>query len=104
MLADSLKEGTFDAEVFEITAQIPAGKVATYGAVARLMGMPGYARRVGRAMGAAPAGIPCHRIVDASGRTAPGWTQQRTLLESEGVPFLRSGRVDMRQALWEELR
>ena len=93
----------FDAEVFEIVAQIPPGRVATYGVVARLMGLPGYARRVGRALGAAPEEIPCHRIVNASGHTAPGWTQQRTLLESEGVAFLASGRVNMRQALWEEL-
>mgnify|MGYP001629671483 FL=1 len=85
----------FDAEIWNIVAQIPAGRIATYGQLARLAGMPGYARRVGRAMAAAPAGIPCHRVVNASGRTAPGWTAQRELLEAEGVRFRRNGCADL---------
>ena len=60
----------FDAEIYDIVAQIPAGRVVTYGQLARLAGMPGYARRVGRAMATAPAGIPSHRVVSAAGRTA----------------------------------
>ena len=85
----------FDAEVYDVVAQIPAGRVATYGQIARLIGMPGYARRVGRAMAQAPAGLPCHRVVNAAGRTAPGWTAQRELLETEGVRFRRNGCVDL---------
>ena len=85
----------FDAEVWAATEQIPAGRVATYGQLARLAGMPGYARRVGRAMAAAPAGIPSHRVVSAAGRTAPGWTAQRELLEAEGIRFRRNGCVDL---------
>ena len=42
----ALPEG-FDAEVYSVVAQIPAGRVTTYGQIARLVGMPGYARRVG---------------------------------------------------------
>ena len=49
-------------------------RVATYGQIARLVGMPGYARRVGHALAAAPAGLPCHRVVNSAGRTAPHWT------------------------------
>ena len=85
----------FDAEVYDIVAQIPAGRVATYGQIARLIGMPGYARRVGRALSAAPAGVPCHRVVNAAGRTAPGWSAQRELLEAEGVRFRPGGCVDL---------
>ena len=85
----------FDAEIWSIVAQIPAGRIATYGQLARLAGMPGYARRVGRAMAAAPEGLPCHRVVNASGRTAPGWTRQRELLEAEGVRFRRNGCADL---------
>ncbi|WP_418424707.1 MGMT family protein [Alistipes sp.] len=93
----------FDAEIYDIVAQIPAGRVATYGQLARLVGMPGYARRAGRAMGTAPEGLPCHRVVNASGRTAPGWTAQRELLEAEGVPFRRNGCVNLAQAAWREI-
>jgi methylated-DNA--[protein]-cysteine S-methyltransferase len=85
----------FDAEIWDIVAQIPAGRIATYGQLARLAGMPGYARRVGRAIAAAPAGIPCHRVVNAAGHTAPGWTAQRELLEAEGVRFRRNGCADL---------
>ncbi|WP_064975320.1 MGMT family protein [Alistipes provencensis] len=85
----------FDAEIWSIVAQIPAGRIATYGQLARLAGMPGYARRVGRAMAAAPEGLPCHRVVNAAGRTAPGWTRQRELLEAEGVRFRRNGCADL---------
>ena len=64
----ALPEG-FDAEVYSVVAQIPAGRVTTYGQIARLIGMPGYARRVGHALAAAPAGLPCHRVVNSAGRT-----------------------------------
>lgn len=85
----------FDAEIYDIVAQIPAGRVITYGQLARLAGMPGYARRVGRALAAAPEGLPCHRVVNAAGRTVPGWTAQRELLEAEGIRFRRNGCVDL---------
>lgn len=94
----------FDQEVYAIVAEIPAGRVLTYGLIARLIGTPGYARRVGRALTTAPAGVPCHRVVNSIGRTAPGWAAQRTQLEAEGVRFKANGCADLRQSLWEELR
>lgn len=94
----------FAAEVRSVVAAIPAGRVATYGAIARLAGMPGYARHAGRVLAEAPAGLPCHRVVNVSGRTAPGWREQRRLLEAEGVPFRPGGCVELRKALWEVLR
>ncbi|HAY73588.1 MAG TPA: cysteine methyltransferase, partial [Ruminococcaceae bacterium] len=45
--------------------------------------------------------FPCHRVVNGSGRTAPGWTEQRSLLESEGVEFKPNGCVDMKKFQWE---
>jgi len=39
--------------------------------------------------------------VNKEGRTAPGWSRQRELLEEEGVRFKSNGHVDMRQYLWE---
>lgn len=93
----------FDREVCAVVAQIPAGRVATYGLIARLVGLPNHARRVGRSLAAAPDGLPCHRVVDAAGRTAPGWPEQRALLEAEGVVFRPNGRADLRRCLWETL-
>ena len=88
----------FDA-FYDIVRRIPAGKVATYGQVARLAGMPRCARTVGYAMaGCRDASVPCHRVVDRFGGTkacfdtfAPG--TQRALLEAEGVPFTPEGKV-----------
>lgn len=94
----------FDREVYAVAAQIPCGRVATYGQLARLIGFPAHARRVGRALAAAPPEIPCHRIVDSRGRTAPGWPRHRELLEAEGVRFREDGRLDLRRYGWELLR
>jgi methylated-DNA-protein-cysteine methyltransferase-like protein len=95
----------FFEEVYTIVAQIPEGKVLSYGHVARLMGRPHSARRVGQAMWSASAvpGLPCHRVVNGEGRTAPNWKEQRQLLEAEGVTFRKSGRVDMIRHTWEIL-
>ena len=54
----------------DIVRQIPAGKVATYGQVARLAGMPRCARTVGYAMAdCTDISVPCHRVVDRFGGT-----------------------------------
>lgn len=45
---------------------------------------------------------PCHRVVNHAGRTAPGWREQKMLLEDEGVEFKVNGCVDMKQYQWEE--
>ncbi len=93
----------FENEVYSIVAQIPAGCVSTYGQIARLAGMPGYARHVGHALCEAPKGIACHRVVNAAGRTAPGWTEQRGLLEAEGVGFKANGCADLTRYGWKEI-
>ena len=92
---------------YDIVRRIPAGKVATYGQVARLAGMSRCARTVGYAMaGSRDPSVPCHRVVDRFGGTkacfdtfAPG--TQRALLESEGVAFTMDGRVDLSACLWK---
>lgn len=89
-------ELSFDERVYRLVAAIPAGFVASYGQLALLAGQPGWARRAGRAMSRAPGYLPCHRVVNSAGRTAPGWAEQRALLEAEGVAFLPSGRVNIK--------
>lgn len=88
--------------LYEAALAIPAGKVATYGQLAFLAGIPRGARLAGQAMAHAPEGraIPCHRVVNSQGACAPGFPEQRQRLEAEGVTFLPSGLVDMRRHLW----
>jgi methylated-DNA-protein-cysteine methyltransferase-like protein len=78
--------------------QIPKGKVATYGEVARAAGFPRHARQVAWALRAAHGAIPWHRVVGAGGeiklRGHPGM-EQRLRLESEGVIF-HGRRIHMR--------
>ena len=97
---DKLTGRAFDDEVYAVVAQIPAGKIVSYKQIARLIGMPDHARRVGRAMASAPAGLPCHRVVNHAGRNVPCWTEQRALLEREGVGFRENGCVDMKHFQW----
>ena len=89
-------------EVYELVEAIPAGFVATYGQLAFLLERPRQSRMVGRALSHVPPGLslPCHRVVNHAGRTAPGWTEQRALLEAEGIPFRRNGCVDLGRCPW----
>lgn len=91
-------------EVLSIVDEIPFGKVATYGQIARLAGMPSSSRLVGRILSFSQlyGDHPCHRVVNHAGRCAPGWSGQRRLLEEEGVGFLDNGLVDMKRFLWQE--
>ena len=93
----------FSEDVLNIVSQIPRGKVTTYGHIATLAGWPSHARMVGRTLRYSPSAekLPCHRVVNQVGRTAPGWSHQRTLLEDEGVAFKSNGYVDMQKYLWE---
>ena len=92
---------------YRVVRVIPAGKVATYGQVARLAGMPRCARTVGYAMaGCQDPAVPCHRVVDRFGGTkacfdtcAPG--TQRAMLEAEGVLFRPDGTVDLEHCQWK---
>ena len=90
-------------EILSVVEEIPAGKVASYGQIAGLIGREKNARLVGRVL--RDAGLygdyPCHRVVNHAGRTVPGWEEQRFLLESEGVAFRSDGHVDMKRFQWD---
>ena len=90
-------------EILSVVEEIPVGKVATYGQIAKLIGREQNARLVGRALRNADryGAFPCHRVVNHAGRTAPGWTEQRMLLESEGVGFRPNGHVDLSRFRWD---
>jgi len=106
----------FGEDVLNIVRQIPRGRVTTYGIIAAWAGWPSHSRMVGRTLryscvssvasdqrSSAPSAesLPCHRVVNKEGRTAPGWSKQRVLLEEEGVRFRANGHVDMSRFLWE---
>ena len=62
--------GQVFAALLEIVRQSPTGKVATYGQIARMAGMPRCARTVGYAVaGCRDPSVPCHRVVDRLGGT-----------------------------------
>ena len=79
--------------VYAATREIPPGSTATYGEVARAIGMPDGARDVGAALARNPTPIivPCHRVIAANGAlhgfSAPGGLEtKRRMLELEGAP------------------
>lgn len=93
----------FAREVEAVVCAIPVGKVLTYGDVAALAGQPSHARQVGKILGCMgfESAVPCHRVVNFEGRTAPHWPEQTGRLKAEGVVFTKSGLVDMKLHRWK---
>ncbi len=82
------------AQIWQTIRQIPPGKVASYGQIADLSGLPGRARLVGKALGMAPESmaLPWQRVLRSNLTLAfvAGSEQallQRSLLLAEGVTF-----------------
>ena len=99
--ADSYKR------IYAVVKKVPRGKVATYGQIAAIAGMPRHARQVGYALHALPAEskLPWHRVINTRGEISPRtWSEnhllQRILLEDEGVEFDASGRVSLLRFGW----
>ena len=94
--------------IYAVVRRIPRGRVATYGQVAVLAGLPRHARQVGYALHALreTSDVPWHRVINAKGeishRSTPGWDRlQRTLLQREGVLGRGDARVDLERFRWE---
>lgn len=90
-------------EILSVVEEIPEGKVASYGQIAELIGKDKNARLVGRVLGMAECygDYPCHRVVNHAGRPAPHFTEQKSLLQTEGVIFKENGCVDMKKCQWD---
>lgn len=86
-------------EILSVVEEIPEGKVASYGQIARLIGRDKNARLVGKVLSMAEyyGDYPCHRVVNSVGRLAPHFMEQRQLLLEEGIQFKDNGCVDMRK-------
>ena len=93
----------FAYAVLSAVTEIPEGKVATYGQIARLIGYPKNARLVARVLSHADyyGDYPCHRVVNASGRLAPGWAAQAMLLQAEGVALIDATHVSLKLSRWK---
>jgi len=92
----------FKTQVYSVVAAIPPGKLITYGQIALLVGYPYHARLVGQVLRQTPKHLrlPCHRVVNSKGGTAPQWPEQRQLLQNEGVAFKTNGNADLHSAQW----
>ena len=95
----------FFEQVYHLVGQIPRGKVASYGQIARMLGRPRAAREVGWAMRCCPERLPWQRVVMADGSITGGIHAdlRRMLLEAEEVAFLPDRRVDMKRFRWDGL-
>lgn len=98
---------TFRDKIYNLARQIPKGKVATYGQLARLAGSPDAARAVGMCMKQNPdvPRTPCHRVVASNGKltgySAGGVTVKKKMLIEEGVSFLyNTDLVDLSVSQW----
>ncbi|MBP3431934.1 MAG: MGMT family protein [Clostridia bacterium] len=99
--------GGFFERVYNVVSDIPKGKVATYGQIAKMLGAPKFSQIVGYALhvNPKPGVIPCHRVVNRFGETSSsfafgGEDKQKELLISEGVIFTKDGNVDMKKCQW----
>jgi methylated-DNA-protein-cysteine methyltransferase related protein len=95
--------------IYRAVRGIPRGRVATYGQIAALAGIPGHARQVGYALHRLQegSGVPWHRVVNRLGRISlisdpSAGTLQRALLESEGVAFDAAGAVPLKKYRWKK--
>jgi len=92
--------------IWQVVAMIPEGRVATYGQIAALAGMPRHARLVGRTLALLPKGskLPWHRVINAAGRISlrgsDSHMTQRHRLEREGIEFVGE-RVVLKQYRWQ---
>lgn len=93
--------------IYVVVRQIPLGRVASYGQIARMAGNPRWARIVGYAVSRAPESgcLPCHRVVFQDGTLCAdsifgGPGIQRQMLQSEGITFEADGKVRMAVHRW----
>lgn len=99
----------FFESVYNVVKQIPKGKVATYGQIAKIIGRPHASKFVGFALNKNPYPyvVPCHRVVNKQGCLAKsfafgGEEEQKLLLVNEGVEVNESFCIDLNKYLWQQ--
>jgi len=107
-----MSEESFFEKVYQVTSRIPAGRVTSYGAIAKYLGAPGSARMVGWALNnshSQPEFIPAHRVVNRNGMLTgkahfSGPYVMKELLENEGVVVNNDKVKDFERLFWDPLR
>lgn len=97
-------EAGFAARVHALVAQIPEGRVMTYGQLAALAGSPTAARIVGGIAHFGDPDLPWQRVVNKKGGLASGYPGGRAAhkqhLEAEGVKVSDDFYVNIEELLW----
>jgi methylated-DNA-protein-cysteine methyltransferase-like protein len=98
-------DAEFKERVYELVAQIPEGRVMTYGQIAALCGAAWAAWEVGQIAHTGPENLPWQRVVNKQGGLAQGWPNggksgHRAVLEAEGVEVSDEFKVDVNKLLW----
>lgn len=97
-------DGEFKNRVYELVAQIPAGRVMTYGQIAAICGAAWAAWEVGQIAHTGPAELPWQRVVNKQGGLARGYPggfdAHKAALEAEGFAVSSDYRVDVASLLW----
>ena len=103
-----MNENSHNKRIFAVIRCIPKGRVATYGQIAALAGIPRHARQVGYALRNAPDDLrlPWHRVINAQGRVSmrsrPGCDDfQYVRLENEGIQFDMQGKISLQRYQWK---
>ena len=106
-----MQEKSFFDNVHDLARQIPYGRVSTYGAIARRLGMARSARMVGYAMNASHNldDVPAHRVVNRVGLLSgkhhfEGTNLMQQLLESEGIKVKNNQIVDFEKLFWDKFQ
>tara|TARA_R110000787_G_scaffold137132_1_gene249846 strand:- start:2681 stop:3016 length:336 start_codon:yes stop_codon:yes gene_type:complete len=102
------KDTGFFEKVYQIAAQIPYGRVTSYGAIAKYLGTPKSARMVGWAMNASHNNpdVSAHRVVNRIGLLSgkhhfEGTNLMQQLLESEGVEVVENQIQNFEKLFWD---
>ena len=102
-----MPDESFFEHIYEVTRQIPAGRVTSYGAIAKFLGTPNLSRMVGHAMGAcgtAKIFVPFYRVVNSQGFLTgdPSAADRRKqLLEKEGVEINNDKVQNFKKVFWD---
>ena len=96
-----------EIRLYTVIQGIPAGKVATYGQIASLAGLPGAARLVGKILSGLPAetSLPWHRVINAAGKISmpegsDSFNEQKKRLTTENI-ILTGSQISLKQYLWK---
>lgn len=103
------KDSGFFKQVYKVVAQIPYGRVTSYGAIATFLGSKGSARMVGWALNSSRfsvVNIPAHRVVNQAGlltgkKHFGGTNTMEDLLKSEGILVDNNKIFNMEHYFWD---